>query len=88
MMIGGDEHRLDRNGPPLGPRHIGGHRAEQHGGVDRADDGKEGGERGQGGFEHGAGRWLAGAGALLASFAVKHDAGEEPRALLKTQASD
>ena len=46
---------------PLGPRHIGGQRGQQHGGVDRADDGKEGGERGQRGFEHGAGRGLEGA---------------------------
>ena len=59
---GGDEHRLDGNCPPFGPRHVGGHRGEQHGGVDRADDGKEGGKRGEGGLEHGGrGGALAGA---------------------------
>ena len=41
--------------------HIGGQRGEQHGGVDRADDGKEGGEGGEGGFEHGAGQRACGA---------------------------
>ena len=48
-------------------------RAEQHGGVDRADDGKEGGEGGQKGFEHGYGQGSCGR-RTLASLAVKHDA--------------
>jgi len=52
---GGNGHRLDRDRAPLGTRHVGRQRGEQHRRIYRADDRKKGGERGERGFEHGVG---------------------------------
>ena len=49
---GGDEHRFQRDCPPLGAGGIGRERGEQHGRIDRTDDREEGGKSGESGFEH------------------------------------